>query len=156
MGYTHYFPQHRDFTDQEWETLCKVCHLLMDKAEEAGIVIVNWDGKAGTKPEIEFDEGVICFNGEGEDSHESMVLTKVQTWEDWQDKNEPPFAFCKTAQKPYDTIVTALLGAAHVIAKGALVVTSDGDFEEWQPGLELAEQVLHLKSGLFKPALIGK
>ena len=47
------------------------------------------------------------------------------------------FAFCKTAREPYDKYVTAILTAA-LFKWGSelVVVSSDGDIEDWEEGIE--------------------
>ena len=82
-------------------------------------------------------EGDIQFNGYAEDGYEYMVLKKNDTI--------GAFNFCKTARKPYDGDVVALLCIAHHHAPGALSISSDGSMEEWKPGMDFAEEILEAK-----------
>ena len=52
------------------------------------------------------------------------------------------FSFCKTARKPYDTIVVAILCAIQDIYGDELVeISSDGDMDtEWAESRELFER----------------
>jgi hypothetical protein len=61
---------------------------------------VNAHGEEGTYPFL--GERQIQFNGVGDDSHETFHLTKAS-----QD-----FEFCKTAMKPYDDVVVAVMREA--------------------------------------------
>ena len=49
--------------------------------------------------------------------------------------------FCKTARKPYDETVTAILIRAKVRAGSAIRIRSDGDWREWWAGRDLVERV---------------
>ena len=49
--------------------------------------------------------------------------------------------YCKTARKPYDETVTAILIRAKVRAGSAIRISSDGDWSEWQDGQDLVERV---------------
>ena len=50
------------------------------------------------------------------------------------------FNFCKTAYKPYDAVVTAILIRAKVIYGDSVQIRSDGDWSEWQSGRDLHEK----------------
>ena len=56
--------------------------------------------------------------------HESFFLTPETT--NWN--------FCKTARKPYDLLVCAVLLSAYNILGYEL--SSDGGFEDWQPAID--------------------
>ena len=131
MGYTHYWRQQRDFTDTEWQELTRLAKLII--ADNEGILSDGF-GEGG-KPEVNGEH--IWFNGLGEDSHETFCITKKKPEEDFQ--------FCKTARKPYDKYVVAVLCAlynlsnvppqrnrnAHPMRK----ITSDGNTADWTEGL---------------------
>lgn len=82
----------------------------------------------------------IRFNGDaskGED-HETFVL----------EKNGSGFQFCKTARKPYDRYVKAVLLVAKAVAPAAVEISSDGDGEAgcWDEGQRIANLYLNDKS----------
>ncbi len=54
--------------------------------------------------------------------------------------HDDSFNFCKTARKPYDEIVTAILAVVDKLAPGALEIGSDGDESDWEEGLALAKK----------------
>ena len=97
--------------------------------EASPIPIAGWDGDVGILPEFLKDR--ISFNGVGEDAHETFVLTPKETG----------FTFCKTARKPYDTLVVAILCLADLTFPGLLSISSDGDSGDWEEGLLLARLV---------------
>lgn len=80
----------RAFTDAEWAALTKEVKKLLKNSK---VPLANGAGDEGTKPQ--FDDNAISFNGVGEDSHETAFVSK----------DASGFEFCKTAQKPYDSIV---------------------------------------------------
>jgi hypothetical protein len=59
--------------------------------------------------------------------------------------------FCKTENKPYDLVVTAILTAAALCRPGLL--RSDGHWEDWAAGLALYEKAVHPLSPDQKLAL---
>ncbi len=75
------------------------------------------------------------FNGTQDLAHESFYFA-----EHFRQNEE--FAFCKTNRKPYDAVVTACLTVLKHHLGDGIDITSDGRAEEWQHGLELAEEVL--------------
>ena len=116
MGYTHYFGFNKPVT-----SLAKVVKDL--KQLDLSILA----GPLGHgKPKITND--VILFNGRDENSHESFLLEVHSTEED----------FCKTAAKPYDFHVCYALISAHV--HYGLVVTSDGDYDDWKEIVDTYEK----------------
>ncbi len=80
-------------------------------------------GDGGTLPSV-----WVAFNGVGPAAHEDFVFP-----------GNHGFNFCKTAQKPYDAVVTAaLLVARDHFGPEVLAIESDGSFSaEWQPGAAL-------------------
>ena len=93
MGYTNYWNQFRDFTDEEWVK-------IKNQVEYVGAVMDN--------VAIVYGVDFISFNGMGEESHEDFVLSKKQNLSP-NDHRPYKFNFCKTAEKPYDIGVWYLL-----------------------------------------------
>jgi len=125
LGFSHYFPSTRSFTDGEWQQLANAAKILTSNAQLFG-------GCGDGKPVI--DESNIIFNGDASknEDHETFHICK---------KHEPEFNFCNTAQKPYDEQVVAVLCCAEFLAPGALKIGSDGNQREWQDGLALAQNI---------------
>ena len=134
MGYTHYYTQTRDLTPAEWHHLTAVfehmlTHLPRHSTSAGGYYadqpLVIRDGLGDGLPQV--DDQALVFNGDDTAglAHETFHL----------DRYGRGFNFCKTARKPYDLLVCAVLLAVTEMAPGALVVASDGDIHgaEWQP-----------------------
>jgi hypothetical protein len=133
MGYTHYWKTAKPIPLKTWQLIC-------DDAEKiiaASPVPLAWEYDEPKKvPEVKrqnADGGaaLIRFNGVEDDGHETFFFEQAAQ----------KFAFCETANKPYDVVVTAVLAA---IADWAWMVkvSSDGDLADWQDGLELAKKAL--------------
>lgn len=152
MGYTHYWTQKRDFTEEEMSTIGVAVHKIVLAATDgrlvpnnhsdrpdAPLVIVNGMGDANTEAEI--GPEAIRFNGLGPDlDHETFVFAaKREKPYDGAPDDQLGWAFCKTARKPYDLAVTATL--AYMAAKWDFDVSSDGDSGDWEAGVALAQEV---------------
>jgi hypothetical protein len=125
MGYTHYWDQASNITDEQWE---KFCNFVRKAIELTSAKIVGGHAEAGTEPEI--SDSLVSFNGEGENGHETFYISR----------DNPEWSFCKTAMKGYDDLVVACLVAGDEIGvfKGW---SSDGERHEHQRGYDLYEEV---------------
>jgi hypothetical protein len=140
MGYTHYWTQLRDFSPDEWKTASgDISAILAYAQDKAGIALAGWDGTG--LPTVE--DGAIRFNGcVPNDDHETMQINREITKRGprWEGEN-PAWNYCKTAYKPYDTVVTACLCYLATVAKSHSV-SSHGDAKDFESGLELARHAL--------------
>jgi len=129
MGYTNYWTQNRAFTTQEWGDIRAACIPMFNRLKQ----VKGGDGTG--RPCI--DNTDIIFNGDGmkDEDHETFRL----------EKNGNGFQFCKTARKPYDRYVKAVLVVANFYAPGALEVSCDGDDEDdcWTEGVRIATLYAH-------------
>lgn len=133
MGYTHYWTPTGTFANAGFAELRITLKQIIDVA-----ALSPWS--IGIKLERE-DLGNIWLNGaplgeEDEDElvHETFCLNPTDT----------NFQFCKTARKPYDTVVIACLLAAETIAQDngfSMGLGSDGDNDDWRDGCALYEAV---------------
>lgn len=165
MGYTHYWYVRADLIqgdyDKRWDAAVVDC---MKAAVKAGIPIQDdtkpigkrkdltasfqrrkegWkeDGESFTRPEI-------CFNGIGEAAHETFCVEAVIPAKAKRDDRGEFFACCKTAGKPYDTVVCACLIILRVYFGDEIRVTSDGrdSSKGWADGFAIVKQACpHLK-----------
>ena len=120
MGYTHYWTLENGIEQSDCNKFLEGARLIIENAKDAGIPIE--DNSAGAS---------IYFNGVGSGAHETFVITSEDTG----------FSFCKTAEKPYDTAVTAILIHLKQSLGSKVVVTSDGEWEDWSAGRLLYETV---------------
>ena len=125
MGYTHYWRRHPDAGKSGRasypEAIECVLHLLNDSRVKA--LIVN-----------DSDASNISFNGVNALAHKDFIIPTELT-------HIPDFSFCKTACKPYDVVVVAVLATIADFAPHSLLVTSDGVPKEWADGCELASEI---------------
>lgn len=139
MGYTHYWTQRRGYTAEQWEQICEdVAVILKDAQHVQGIALGDGVGEVGSSPVI--SGGCIHFNGIAGDSHETFKIYRKRP------KKEPYQSrcgsdFCKTARKPYDLAVTAILCYLATVAESHSV-SSDGHGKDWIAGLEEAKRAL--------------
>ena len=138
MGYTHYWRQLRDFTDTEWQELMRLTKLIT--ASSGRDIILS---------EFNINNEEIRFNGYGEEGHETFLITKKKRAKREYEEQEAydrqgAFEFCKTAHKPYDKYVVAVLCALYNMAgqkewplgDGKIMsISSDGNTEDWTEGL---------------------
>jgi hypothetical protein len=125
MGYSHYFTMSKNTTEDQIAKMIKFANTAIELfgADQ----IANGMGDGGTKPQVEKE--IIRLNGVEEDSHETFLLPF----------NSGEWEFCKTAQKPYDTLVVACL----IFAEQNNVIkewSSDGDSEDHEYGKALFEK----------------
>jgi hypothetical protein len=141
MGYTHYNyrPVNNAGSAEMYGKLALDAKAICEHAYTVGIKLGDWSGENGTSPQ--FTEGEFSLNGIDDMSHETFTWKAIPTQVEWR-KDEPEiFDFCKTAMKPYDAVVTAILIRAKEIYGSCIRISSDGDWHEWQDGRDLYEAV---------------
>lgn len=126
MGYTHFLTQKRDLTDDEWTQLRVAAHQIFYTARAQGIQL------AGPLGEIEdgimISDDTISFNGLAGEAHETCTVERYMPDDpDLYSDGGGFFSFCKTARKPYDAAVIAILRAAKDAAPDAFTISSDED-----------------------------
>ena len=135
MGYTHYWRQLRDFTDTEWQELTRLTKLI---TADGSSILANGISDKNSRPTIDNEQ--ICFNGIGNDGHETFRITKKKRAKaDYEEQEaydrQGAFEFCKTAQKPYDRYVVAVLCAIYRVQRDVMNISSDGNTADWTEGL---------------------
>ncbi|OAL02070.1 hypothetical protein IQ06DRAFT_368552 [Phaeosphaeriaceae sp. SRC1lsM3a] len=124
MGYTHYW-RVRDTTkwNEVWPAFIEDAQRIIAATE---IELIADGDNTNVQPPIVNAESGISLNGEA-DPCESFIVRPDQS-----DRG-----FCKTARRPYDVVVTAILLRAAQLAGDAFSVGSDGFWDEWKAGREL-------------------
>jgi hypothetical protein len=85
-------------------------------------------------------------SGKGSGSYESVCIERIKELSDWQKKEEKPkdglyFDCCKTAYRPYDLAVTAvLISLKHHFPECR--ISSDGEEKDWLDGKFLCNNLL--------------
>lgn len=140
MGYTHYWsaPKNLD-SDAAWDDVCAFVRGAIKEAsgkptttaggQYPGVSVVIRDGLGNGSPVI--TPVLFSINGDASQDldHETFCI----------ERGGGPDDFCKTARKPYDVVVTAVL--AYLAAYYGLEVSSDGDAPDWEAGVALANRV---------------
>lgn len=154
MGYTHYFTQNRNFTHDEWGTVSADVRSILQYAQhDCGIPLADCEGAPKTSPLIDAD--IIMFNGLGDDAHETLVIRRsIRTVAEYAGQTLN-WDFCKTARKPYDDAVCAVLcylGSVTrrddpktgdpIMGSEAFSTSSDGDGSDFLVGLDMARKAL--------------
>jgi hypothetical protein len=130
MGYTHYWQMKPANQTAFNKAVAKANKVL--KARKG--ILAGGDGTGSLV--IKKDE--VCFNGRDEDAHETCYITNGGA--DFT-LDGSGFTFCKTACKPYDVVVVAVLAIFSHELGSAFEVSSDGEHDDWNDGVKLACQV---------------
>ena len=118
MGYTHFFRQHKQPTEVQWQAICADFSKCLEEFTKDALIQEDWDIPA--PPRVDYR--CIRFNGVHPNYHETMCLNRYGRG----------FQFCKTARKPYDFAVMCLLLLVHHHASDYWEVDSDGGYREWE------------------------
>lgn len=135
MGYTSYWRKTATIPCNAWSKI--IADTLKVYNHPSVNSLIQQDNDVPSQPIA--NANLICFNGIGENGHESFYFKKDFDNESLRySGNNRDFGFCKTARKPYDVVVTAILW---IVVKHTthVKVTADGGFQDFLPGLRLAE-----------------
>ena len=134
MGYTHYWKKIEELDQDKWNDFTKdVESLLKDSTT------IQLEDDVPKPPKITKD--YIRFNGIGEKGHETFIFDRKQAMHSWtkvEDTDGMYFNFCKTAYKPYDLYVVAVLVLASLHFGDDILLSSDGSKHDLRTGHELA------------------
>jgi len=135
MGYSHYWYRSRSVPEppDAYARFAMGAKRIIEQAQSSGIALAGWDG-GEQQPRPEMTEGYIRLNGCGDEAHETF------TWcaeippvdESWSNDPDEDFDFCKTAMKPYDAVVCALLILAKSVYGPGVRISSDGEWNGWE------------------------
>ncbi len=168
MGYTHYwtFKKPKKGIGDETEALYQkaikdIQTLALNWNAHCLMEDMPWNRLSGyTAHDVKRQYGGVKLNGKGENGHEDFILREHYK-ENLEGNNGiggyyNPTHFCKTARKPYDDVIVAsLIVLKHYLGE-LIEVSSDGQYKDWEIGLQLAKRVLKrrlLKIPLEKPKL---
>jgi hypothetical protein len=135
MGYTHYYSiDTKKISQTRWDRVCRILNTIVYEygQEHGGISGFSAHSKPGKYSGM-------SFNGSRENGYEPFELRAEIGKQD-------PRGFCKTARKPYDSLVTAVLSILQLeFGQDVVKVGSDGDYPDWVAGVELASEVLGIR-----------
>lgn len=126
MGYTHYWNQ-QPIDSDTWKRIVADIETVIERSN----VPVAMDFDDPETPAL-INDDKIWFNGIGDNGHETFVVKRVYTGSE----------FCKTARKPYDTLVCAALIILNTHAPECIQVSSDGDADDWSLAYDLVQRYL--------------
>jgi hypothetical protein len=136
MGYTHYF-SHKKTSKKKWMDILADCK----KLHEADDVSLCHYGDDNDSPV--FNQAQICFNGMGSDGHETFQVLRAGVPQRLPSPSEDKgFQFCKTARKPYDTLVCACLLVYMQHSPDTMDLGSDGDPSDWKDAENFVKDLL--------------
>lgn len=148
MGYTHYW-RYSPTKLKGWESAIADCDKIVAATKAQFELLIRngederdelWINGPDDKRDLGHEDFVVprtlaAVKAEVENRREQFASFGTKAEIDSQAR----FAFCKTAQKPYDIVVVACLC---ILSETGLEVSSDGDSDEWQAGHALAEEIL--------------
>ena len=126
MGYTHYWRKEKKLDEVKWAGFVAD---VKEVYEQAGDAIAFEYDQLLRPPHA--DERFVRFNGVEEAGHETFYFERLMVPAKWQTPDEQGrwFAFCKTAEKPYDDYVVQVLKLAKQHFGDAIELSSDGGDE---------------------------
>ena len=137
MGYTHYWYIADEIGQDSWDKFLVDFRTILPNFDET--LDIQGDQK------LQHDKDMIYLNGIGELSHETFCflrITQLTAYTQRDDDNGLIFNFCKTARKPYDIAVCSALIIAKKHFGESIMISSDGDNEEWQESKALCQEIL--------------
>lgn len=146
MGYTHYWNHTKPFTEPEWQTVKDAFKAIVEVADLRRIDLsidnstpMSAHQRINAAWVMKGDRGEdIYINGAESGAHETFVIHKEAVEkESWQDEDSAGFDFCKTNQKPYDAIITAMLIWLESTYPNHFSVSSDGEKDDWMDGMDV-------------------
>lgn len=169
MGYTHYWKHKREFTKPEWEKVKTLAEAIFGVCKQHHVQLLSpmgsyfeedaeRDAEGNLPPNVPLvTDDEIGFNGNPD--CEGFVLDRSPSERDRafhkshqesmrrsgiNDGGQDTISFgcCKTRQHPYDIAVVAMLAGVDMLVPEVLVLSSDGEFEELERGIELARRII--------------
>lgn len=139
MGYTHYWTfkevngKNLIKAEKQFKKAVKACQCVIKYyyKEFKGISGYSAHTKLGQYSGIE-------MNGKQDLGHETFYLRSTF-------KESIGFHFCKTARKPYDTLVVACLSILHYYLNEFIEIDSDGEASELQDGVDYVNKIVLTK-----------
>jgi hypothetical protein len=135
MGYTHYWYYKPSNTKGEEEGFTRATQRISAYANYLQAQGINICGPFGTG-KAEIDPQHVRFNGDKATGRNHETFS-VQLGEILPNEG---FNFCKTARKPYDTLVClSLLALQEELGEDTFHYASDGNDGDWGPAYEIYE-----------------
>jgi len=130
MGYTHYYRRKPQLPKKEFEAFIDDVFKMFSKANlPLNVKAIN--------PKL------LHFNGVGDNAHEDVYIGIKEEKQEYENQDDPlVFGFCKTAMKPYDKYVVAvLILAKYHFAPEDFKISSDGNASDWEAGKNIVNKL---------------
>jgi hypothetical protein len=138
MGYTHYWKLKAPIQGRTADTEARYQLALVDMRR----VVAYWQEHAESECRLSGYSahtgdryGGLHINGKQKLAHEDLIFREHY-------KENKAFEFCKTAQKPYDTVVAACLLLLHMRLPDVTEISSDGTAKDWAAAQRLINDAL--------------
>jgi len=164
MGYTHYWNHTRKFSNADWARVEDAWSACVGAAQNMGLQLSCDNGETSISAhrmvtqcwKNDFGNGpVLAINGYRNDAHETFVIHKNGPKPNsYHAKSNKGFDFTKTAGKPYDAFVTAMLIWLETNFPKHITVRSDGEISDWQEGMDLAIQTFGIEGKMDYPKVM--
>lgn len=144
MGYTHYwtFQQTKDkaaTSEKKYQQAIKECQRVILAIASENKYFYGSSCLSGYSAHTKVGQyGGLEVNGKGSDACETFVMREHYNQNDRS-------GFCKTNRGHYDFAVVACLAILQYRLGNNIVVSSDGDEEDWIEAVELASKILRRK-----------
>lgn len=147
MGYTHYWTEKKKPDAIPAQAISIIKEILQDAYKKK---IVQFESNNPEPPIVTQEE--VRFNGVEENGHETFCYSVKDNFLLNTDEH---FSFCKTAQKPYDTIVMKVLIVLKWAFGDDFKLSSDGSFnDEWSDVREEMERKYKIPTGIKRKLTI--
>ena len=124
MGYTHYWSLKRDIAPLTWAQIC---------LDTTAICVVS--SVPIKRDPLLYPEGIITIDGvEDDEGPEAFRFEQHIRPEQFDQKYNRHFDYCKTDRRPYDALVGAILITAKYWLGDNILISSDGLWREWEQG----------------------
>jgi len=137
MGYTHYWYRPRTIGKPIWGEIARDVTKVLAEVDKTK-PLAGHDGTGS----MSLGRDEIVFNGREPEDYETFCLTRVCATRCRDDHDGRHFDFCKTAKRPYDLAVMAVLVVLKHHLKDAAVVYTDGENADWHPAMFLCQELL--------------
>lgn len=122
MGYTHYF-NNVPTTNEQWNSFTTDVQTVIDNTKIPLNIVINKD--------------YLKINGLADDIHEDLFIRR----------DSDKWGFCKTARKPYDEIVCAVLLIYSHYVGPEVDLGSDGDLDDygWSKARDIVRRLFNIE-----------
>lgn len=159
MGYTHYWVQSRSFTPEEWEAIRTATNAVIasqtgretlgdDALANDDEIHLNGIGDDQHEP-FHITRQLVPLSPQQQSMRDTIKKKTANPVDPFEielkrmycggpDEAPHTYNFCKTAGKPYDAAVTAVLSIVNHYAAAVFAISSDGEAQDWADGIRLA------------------